>query len=56
MADSRVSLHCYADSQEDGARHGDLGQGQDHAHQAQEAGVREETEEYSFIHCQTSRG
>ena len=39
MADSGVSLHGYAEGEVDGAGHGDLGQGQDHTHQAQVASV-----------------
>ena len=40
MADSGVPLHGDGEGQVDGARHRHLGQGEDHAHQAQEARVR----------------
>ena len=40
MADSGVPLHGDGEGQVDGARHGHLGQGQDHTHQAQEARFR----------------
>ena len=39
MTDGGVPLHCYTDCQVDGAGHGDLSQGQDHAHQAEEPSV-----------------
>ena len=46
MADSGISLHCNADCQVDGARHGDLGQRENHTDQAEEARVREEAAKY----------
>ena len=39
MTDCGVSLHCYGESQVDGAGHGDLSQRQNHTHQAQVAAV-----------------
>ena len=47
MADCGVALHGDGEGQVDGAGHGDLSQGQDHAHQPQETCVGQQAAEHT---------
>ena len=49
MTDCGVSLHCYGESQVDGAGHGDLSQRQNHTHQAQVAAVGQQARRVQYL-------
>ena len=48
MADRGVSLHCYAECEVDGARHGDLSHGQNHTHQGEVSRVGQQARNSVF--------